>query len=79
MEPEAGTPRPRPKSIWYLLAEYSELAIMMPACAVIGYFIGAGLDAWLHTGRVLSIVFLLLGVAAGVVEMIKVLNRTMRD
>lgn len=73
-------PRPakpeRKKSVWYLLAEYSELAIMMPASAIIGYFIGAGLDAWLHTGRVLTIVFLLLGVAAGIVEMIRVLNRT---
>ncbi|MGH9491501.1 MAG: AtpZ/AtpI family protein [Terriglobales bacterium] len=77
--PRRRTRRRRNQSVWYLLGEYSGLAVMMPAAAVIGYGIGAALDGWLHTGRLLTIVFVILGIAAGFVELIRVLSRTAPD
>lgn len=77
--PERRPRRRRNQSVWYLLGEYSGLAVMMPAAAVIGYFIGAALDGWLHTGRLMTIIFVLLGIAAGFVELIRVLSRTAPD
>lgn len=43
---------------------------MLPASTAIGYLIGYGLDRLFHT-RFLSIVFLLLGIAAGFIELIR--------
>lgn len=51
----------------------------MPAAALVGYGIGWGLDRWLGTGKVLQIVFLFLGLVAGFVEMIRVVNRVGKD
>lgn len=69
----------RPKSVWYLISELGGLAVAMPAAALVGYGIGWGLDRWLGTGKVLQIVFLFLGLVAGFVEMIRVVNRVGKD
>ncbi|MGH9534323.1 MAG: AtpZ/AtpI family protein [Terriglobales bacterium] len=66
----------RQKSIWYLLGEYSGLAVMMPAAALIGYLIGFALDDWFHTGKLFTIIFVLFGIGAGFLELIRVLART---
>lgn len=58
------------KNPWVLAGEYSTLAVMMPAAAVVGYFMGYGLDRLFHT-HFLYIVFLLLGIAAGFVQLIR--------
>jgi F0F1-type ATP synthase assembly protein I len=69
----------RPKKAFYVqLAEYSQLAFVLPACTVVGWLIGAGLDAWLHT-KWLYILGLLLGIAAGFVELVRTAIRGERN
>ena len=51
---------------------------MLPACTVVGWLIGAGLDAWLHTNWI-YIVGLLLGIAAGFVELVRTAIRGERN
>ncbi len=62
---------PEPKKKFYVqLAEYSQLAFILPACTVVGWLVGVGLDRWLHTTW-LYLVGLLLGIAAGFVELVR--------
>ena len=69
--PEANTQGPEPKKKFYVqLAEYSQLAFILPACTVVGWLIGVGLDRWLHRTW-LYLVGLLLGIAAGFVELVR--------
>ena len=51
-------------------ARYSQLAVTLPAATFLGWLIGYGLDRWLHT-HYLYIVGLLVGIAAGFVELIR--------
>jgi F0F1-type ATP synthase assembly protein I len=62
------------KSPWVQFSRYSQIAFMLPAGTVAGYLIGALLDRWLHTGW-MSVVGLVLGSAAGVVELIRTVSR----
>src|SRR5260370_3881339 len=55
-------------------SKYSGLTFLVPACVLIGYVIGYFLDKAFGTGF-LKIVFLLLGVAAGMIELIRELNK----
>ena len=66
---DSSSERPR-KKFYVQIAEYSQLAFVLPACTVVGWLIGAGLDRWLHTTW-LYLVGLLLGIAAGFVELIR--------
>jgi F0F1-type ATP synthase assembly protein I len=52
------------------VGDYTSLAFMLPAATVIGYAIGYLLDRALGT-TFLKIVFLLLGIAAGFVQLIR--------
>jgi F0F1-type ATP synthase assembly protein I len=64
-------PEPSEKKSFLLqVARYSHLAFVLPAATVVGWLIGAGLDKWLHTTW-LYLVGLLLGIAAGFVELIR--------
>jgi F0F1-type ATP synthase assembly protein I len=58
------------KTFFSQVAKYSELAFVMPAATVAGWLIGLGLDHWLHTTW-LYLVGLLLGIAAGFVQLIR--------
>jgi F0F1-type ATP synthase assembly protein I len=58
------------RSFWIDVARYSQLAFVMPAATFIGWIIGVLLDKWLHT-TFLYLVGLLLGIAAGFVELIR--------
>ncbi|HLH06779.1 MAG TPA: AtpZ/AtpI family protein [Terriglobales bacterium] len=58
------------RSFFVALARYSELAVVLPACTLVGWIIGVLLDRWLHTGS-LYLVGLLVGIAAGFVELIR--------
>ena len=58
------------KKFYVQLAEYSQLAFILPACTVIGWLIGVGLDHWLHTTW-LYLAGLLLGIAAGFIELLR--------
>ncbi len=57
-----------------LIGKYGSLAMALPAATFVGYAIGYGLDHWLGT-TYLKIVFLLIGIAAGFVELIRGLNK----
>lgn len=62
------------KSPWVQFGRYSQIAFMLPAGTVAGYLIGALLDRWLHTGWI-SVVGLVLGTTAGVIELIRTVSR----
>jgi len=47
---------------------------LLPAAVVVGFLIGYGLDKVFGTGF-LKIIFLFLGVAAGIIEVIRELNK----
>lgn len=53
-----------------MLARYSALSLILPASTFAGYVIGYLLDKAFGT-RVLSIVFLILGIVAGFVQLIR--------
>ena len=59
---------------WRLMRRYAPLIGLMPGCIFAGYFIGAGLD-YLFSTSFLKLVFILLGVAAGIVQLIRILGR----
>jgi F0F1-type ATP synthase assembly protein I len=66
---------PPDKTNWVEMSNYAELAIVFPAATVIGWLIGVGLDKWLHTTW-LYIVGLLLGIAAGFVQLIRMASKS---
>jgi F0F1-type ATP synthase assembly protein I len=55
-------------------ARYSQLALTLPAATVVGWLLGTALDRWLGTSF-LSVVGLLLGIAAGFVELVRTVAR----
>ncbi len=61
---------PDKKNPWALAAKYANLAVLLPASTAVGYLIGYGLDSLFRTGF-LKIVFLLLGIAAGFIQLIR--------
>jgi F0F1-type ATP synthase assembly protein I len=55
-----------------------QLALMLPVGTVVGWAIGLGLDKWLHQHWI-YIVGLILGAAAGFVEIFRVVFKQMND
>jgi F0F1-type ATP synthase assembly protein I len=53
---------------------YTAIATMLPASTFAGYLIGHWLDEWLGT-KYLQMVFLILGIAGGFVQLIRELTR----
>ena len=70
--------KPRNDGFMASAARYTSIAMTLPSAVVGGYFLGYGLDLWLHT-TYLKIVFLLLGIVAGFYELIRFLMRDMND
>jgi F0F1-type ATP synthase assembly protein I len=67
------------KKTWpMLVGEYTSLAFLLPICIVVGYVIGYLLDRAFGT-HWLYIPFLLLGMIAGFVQLIRKLMRDTRD
>jgi len=60
-----------------LVGEYTSLAFLLPAATFVGYLIGYLLDRAFHT-HFLYIPFLILGIAAGFVQLIRQLLRDTR-
>ncbi len=58
-------------------ARYSQLALTLPAATVVGWLVGVALDRWLGTSF-LYLVGLLLGIAAGFIELIRTVTRESR-
>ena len=63
-------PNSEKRSFVVTLARYSQLAFVLPAATIAGWILGALLDRWLHTTW-LYLVGLILGIAAGFVELIR--------
>jgi ATP synthase protein I len=59
------------ENFWVQAARYTQLAMVFPAAVVVGWFLGTMLDRWLHTTW-LYLAGILLGVAAGFLELIRV-------
>ena len=57
-----------------MVGEYTSLAFMLPAATLVGYGIGYLLDRAFHT-HFLYIPFLILGIAAGFVQLVRQLMR----
>lgn len=60
------------------LASGSRYAVEIVAGVVVGGLIGWGLDRWLGTKPWLALVFLLLGLAAGFMNLMRAVNREQR-
>jgi F0F1-type ATP synthase assembly protein I len=68
----------KPDSSIHWLGKYLSLALTLPASVVAGYILGAAADHWLRISflRVLGI---LLGMAAGILQILRELNRETHD
>ena len=62
--------RPEEKSFWVRYGYYSQLAFVLPSTIFTGWLIGGLLDRWLGT-TYLYMVFLLLGIAGGLIQVIR--------
>jgi hypothetical protein len=69
--------RPAGDDFWTLMARYAPALGLMPASAGAGYLIGYGLD-YLFSTSVLRFVFLILGVVAGIMQLMRLLNRDIK-
>lgn len=61
------------------MAQVSVVGLLLVACIVIGYSIGAYLDRRLHTEPYLMLAFVVLGTIAGFVEVSRTVKAVMRD
>jgi F0F1-type ATP synthase assembly protein I len=57
-------------NFWTLVGQYTALAFLLPSATFAGYICGHLLDRWLGT-KFLTVVFLILGIAAGFVQFIR--------
>jgi F0F1-type ATP synthase assembly protein I len=69
---------PPKKSFMMQVGTYMGLAVLLPISSLTGYAIGYYLDKAFHT-HFLYIVFLLLGIAYGIVQLIRQFLRDTRD
>ena len=66
------------KPFGVLVGEYTALAFMLPTATFVGYGIGYALDKAFGT-KFLYIPFLLLGIAAGFVQLVRQVMRDTKD
>ncbi|HSB14070.1 MAG TPA: AtpZ/AtpI family protein [Bryobacteraceae bacterium] len=66
------------RNVWVMVGQYSSLAMLLPAATVVGYGIGYLLDNALGTSF-LKPVFLVLGIGAGFVQLIKQVQKDTSD
>jgi F0F1-type ATP synthase assembly protein I len=62
------------KNFMVQVGEYTSLAFLLPAATLVGYVIGYLLDKAFHT-HFLYLVFLILGIIAGFVQLIRQIQR----
>ena len=65
---------PKKESLPIQIGKYYGLIFVLPAAVLVGYGIGYALDKIFHTGF-LKLVFLLLGVAAGIIDLLRELSK----
>lgn len=63
---------------WLRVSRLVELGVVLPAATFVGWLIGAGLDKWLGT-TFLYLVGLLLGIAAGFVQLVRMVQKAEKE
>jgi F0F1-type ATP synthase assembly protein I len=63
------------ENVYRMVNRFLGLAFLLPLCVFIGYVFGKYLDRAFGT-NFLYIVFLLLGVAAGIIELLREINKS---
>ena len=61
--------------VWAQVGFYSSLGLILPAGAVGGFGAGWILDRWLHTSPAFSLILGVAGAAAGLIDILHILNR----
>jgi ATP synthase protein I len=61
------------------VADVSSLAMALPAGIAVGLFIGYGLDRWLKTDPWMLVIWTLLGVVSGFLNLIRGLRKYEKD
>ncbi len=81
MSPKSSSPKKQDsgQSGYRQVALATTIPIIMLAAPAVGYFIGQYLDRLAGTERVLTVVFLLLGVAAGGVETYRLIKEIVKE
>ena len=74
MKEEENKPQESEKKSWVKAESIVQIGVMMPLALVVGYFLGSFLDDKLHTTWI-KIVGLLVGIAAGFVQLIRVAGK----
>ena len=69
---------PPKKNPWAMAGRYTQLAMTMPACVVAGYAIGYYLDKAFGT-TYLYLVFLIIGIVGGFIELIREVQKDQFD
>lgn len=75
-EPDQGIPKPN-TGFLYAAMRYTSMAMALPGFVAGGYILGYLLDKWLGTGY-LKIVFLIIGIIGGFMELVRQLMRDMK-
>jgi F0F1-type ATP synthase assembly protein I len=68
---------PKKESLPVQLGKYYGMIFILPAAVLVGFGIGYALDKLFHT-TFLKLVFLLLGVVAGMIDLFRELNKDVR-
>ncbi len=63
------------KNPWAMLARYSAVIFILPSCMWAGYLLGDWLDRRFGWSPAMTLLFLLLGSAAGFVEVFRLLGK----
>jgi len=66
--------RPGKDGAWRAFGKYYTVAFLLPVSILVGYAIGYFLDKAFHT-TFLKLVFLLFGIAAGLIETVRELSK----
>jgi F0F1-type ATP synthase assembly protein I len=65
-----------PKKEFVDIARLTSVGIALVLCTLIGYWIGNYVDRALHTTPVFLIIFFLLGVGAGIINVFRTFSKT---
>lgn len=70
---------PPKKENYRKILELSSIGLALPSSIAIGLFFGYYLDKWLGTQPWLLIIFLLFGIASGIISLIRGVNKYKED
>jgi ATP synthase protein I len=61
------------------LAEMTSIGLILPSSIAVGLFLGYYLDRWLGTAPWLLLIFTLLGVASGLISLLRAIKKDLQD